>query len=277
MAPTPPMVAALRYAAAGWRVSPGYEHGANRKNPRIDAWQQAATTDPNQIITWWIDNPRGNVHIATGQQSNLWILDIDDKGVTCGSASLAALEREHGDLPRTYTVGTGSEGVHYYWTWSGVDFDLRNSARKLGPGLDIRGNRGQAVAPPSRISDPAHVGPYVVLDDRPPVAAPAWLLGLLRPVERPPAGAGAGEPFAAAGSPAGRLRGLVQKVLDTPEGKRNDMLNWAAYKAAEIVRDGSVTSEQAVNALLAAGAHNGLDERETRKTITSALTAGGAL
>lgn len=269
------MALALAYAQRGWRVAPGYEPGANRKNPRVDAWQQAATTDPNKIITWWNEEPRGNVHIATGQQSNLVILDVDDKGDTCGSGTLAALERLYGVLPRTYTVRTGSGGMHYYWTWPEVDFDLRNSAGKLGPGLDTRGNGGQVVAPPSRVSDPTHTGPYVVLDDRLPVAAPAWLIGLLRPARRP--APGAGEPFVAAGSPVGRLRGLVQMVLDTPEGKRNDMLNWAAYRAAEIVKEGRLNREQVAKALLAAGVCVGLEEREARTAVKSGLTSGGAL
>ncbi|MGP3977872.1 bifunctional DNA primase/polymerase [Streptomyces sp. 8N114] len=273
-----PLAYALRYAQRGWHVAPGYCYGSPRKHPCINAWQDAASTDLHQIITWWAETPKANVHIVTGEQSNLWVLDIDDKanpvhGV--GSATLAALEREHGDLPLTLRVRTGSQGMHYFWTWDGVDFDLRNSAGMLGSGIDTRGNGGQVVAPPSRIDSPGHTGPYVVLDDRAPVAAPAWLLGLLRPVQQP--ARGDGEAFTSAGSPVQRFRGLVEKVLDTEEGKRNEVLNWAAYRAAEIVKEGRLTREQVASALHAAGVSAGLDEREARATVNSGLASGGAL
>ena len=190
-----PLQAALAYAARGWRVAPA---GAGQKHPCLSEWQERASTDVNKVAHWFCGagSERMNVCIATGEASDLWVLDVDDKEPcqldhACqqamkGSCSLTRLEAEHGELPETYIVGTGSGGAHYYFTWAGVDFDLRNSAGKLGPGLDTRGNGGQVVAPPSRADDPTHFQRYTVLTGAPPVPAPAWLLKLLKPPERKP-------------------------------------------------------------------------------------------
>ncbi|MFE6623255.1 bifunctional DNA primase/polymerase [Streptomyces sp. NPDC057740] len=262
---------ALRYAARGWRViwaPPG------SKYPSMKGWPDLATTDTGIIGRWWTERPNANVCVATGQASGVWVLDVDDKDGAGGSATLAALERAHGDLPMTYAVGTGSGGVHHYWTYDGIDFRLGNSAKKLGLGLDTRGEGGQVVAPPSRVDDPAHTMPYVVLVDVAPVAAPAWLVDMLRPpaAPRPPAVSPAGTRT----GPAGRLRGLLQAVLDASEGQRNDTLNWAAYRAAEMVRASEITAEQAAAALRKAAIGTGLGDSEARLTIDSALRAGGA-
>lgn len=180
-----PLRAALAYAEHGWRVAPA---GPGKKHPYLKDWQERASADPNTVAHWFCGagSERMNVCIATGQESGIWVLDCDDCqqcGKT-GSVSLAALEAKYAPLPATYSVGTGSGGVHYYFSWQGVDFDLRNSAGKLGKDLDTRGAGGQVVAPPSRASDPHHFQRYTLLAGIPPVPAPAWLLELLRPAER---------------------------------------------------------------------------------------------
>jgi putative DNA primase/helicase len=74
------------------------------------------------------------------------VLDIDAK--SNGGQALAALEAEHGPLPATATALTGGGGRHLLFTHPGVE--VRNSASRLGPGLDVRGDGGYIVAPPSR-------------------------------------------------------------------------------------------------------------------------------
>ncbi|MCX4587473.1 bifunctional DNA primase/polymerase [Streptomyces sp. NBC_01481] len=201
--PTAPMAYALRYASRGLRVMWAPR---GMKRPVVKDWPKAATTDPVIVGQWWSEHPDANVCIATGPASGIWVLDVDDKDGHTGSATLAALERQHGGLPLTFTVGTGSGGVHHYFSHAGVDFPLGNSAGRLGDGLDTRGNGGQVVAPPSRADDPSHFMQYVVLLDIDPVPAPAWLLDLLRPkatyphrtTPPPPADPGARERLAAA-------------------------------------------------------------------------------
>ena len=52
-----------------------------------------------------------------------------------------------GDLPNTVEVITGSRGRHIYLACANVT--VRNSAGLLGSGIDVRGDGGYVVAPPS--------------------------------------------------------------------------------------------------------------------------------
>lgn len=180
--------AAERYHERGWRVLalhkvyPDGECSCARaqacrskgKHPLDLEWQEAEPLSSADRIAHFLEEDR-NVGIATGSSSGIWVLDVDpDHG---GDTSLQRLIEEHGPLPATYTVRTGSGGAHYYYLLP--DFELRNTKGKLGEGLDTRGEGGQVVAPPS-VTDK---GTYAVSLKRDPVPAPEWLLELLRPAE----------------------------------------------------------------------------------------------
>jgi len=72
-------------------------------------------------------------------------------GAKCGDDTLAYLiEDHHEDLPKTVAVITGSGGSHHYFRWPTDGREIRNNAgSRLGPGLDIRGDGGQVLAPPT--------------------------------------------------------------------------------------------------------------------------------
>jgi len=55
---------ALALAGRGWRVFPLKPRS---KKPQIEKWQIQATTNVEQIQTWWTQWPHANVGIATGQ------------------------------------------------------------------------------------------------------------------------------------------------------------------------------------------------------------------
>ena len=143
--PTPFLSAALELAERGWPVFPVKP---KQKIPRIKEWQKVATIDPNIVRGWWTQWPNANVGIATGEGSNLVVLDVDVKDGKCGDESLAELERQLGDLPTTVEVVTGTGGRHIYFIYPN-NSEIRNSASQLGPGLDVRGEGGYVVVPPS--------------------------------------------------------------------------------------------------------------------------------
>lgn len=171
---TTPLDAALAYARRGWRVVP---IGQGAKHPDLPAWQDAATTDPATITRWFTERPGRGVGIATGTLSGVFVLDVDVAEGKAGDETLAELERKNGTLPDTSEVITGSGGRHLYFRHPET-LDLSNSAGKLGPGLDIRANGGQVLAPPTL--HPLTGRGYEWDAEGHPVAdAPAWLLRML--------------------------------------------------------------------------------------------------
>ena len=125
-------------AAQGWRLFP---LASRSKKPSIKEWQNRATSDPAQLAVWERENPGCNWGLATGQKSGVVVLDVDGHE---GKKSFDALT--DGKIPQTRTVATASGGHFYYRPPEG---GLRNSASKLAPCLDIRGDGGYVVVPPS--------------------------------------------------------------------------------------------------------------------------------
>ncbi len=134
--------AALRYLSLGWSVVPMQPRG---KRPLI-RWMpyqnRRATAD--EIGDWFRRWPDANVGIVTGAVSGLLVLDVD--AGHGGDASLAALEREFAPLEPTLECLTGGGGRHLYFRHFGEPI-----ANKAGfrAGLDLRGDGGVVVAPPS--------------------------------------------------------------------------------------------------------------------------------
>jgi hypothetical protein len=113
------------------------------KEPATANGLHAATTDASIIAAWWRQQPSYNIGCATGAVSQIFVLDIDS---TDAEAELKKLEAENSALPATVEAITG-KGRHLYFKMP--DCDLRNSASKLAPGLDIRANGGYVLVPPS--------------------------------------------------------------------------------------------------------------------------------
>jgi hypothetical protein len=136
--------AALAYARRGVPVFP-CEPGAKRPLTRNGHWD--ATTDSRVIERWWKRWPSANVGVPTGKKSGVVVLDVDvDEG---GLESLAKLERAGTPVPKTARARTGGGGIHVFFRYP-RGTEIRNSAGLLGPGLDVRGEGGYVVVPPSR-------------------------------------------------------------------------------------------------------------------------------
>lgn len=167
-----PIAAAAGFLARGWSPIPLLPRG---KRPLLP-WEpyRHRRALPAELALWRARWPTANVGIVTGAISGLFVLDIDpDKG---GEASLAALEARFGRLPPTLVARTGGGGRHLYFRHPGEPVPC---AVGLRPGLDVRGDGGYVVAPPS--IHPCG-RPYRFLGGAAsePAAAPAWLLALLR-------------------------------------------------------------------------------------------------
>ncbi|MGD0290114.1 MAG: bifunctional DNA primase/polymerase [Candidatus Binataceae bacterium] len=168
--------AALAYAERfGFAVFPCKPCG---KEPLTPHGFKDATNGPAQIDASWKRWPSANVSIATGAASGVVVLDVDPRHG--GDETLAALEAGHGKLPDAPTVLTGGGGLHQYFKHPG-DVIHNSAGTALGPGLDIRGDGGYVIAPPSIHPNGKEYLWEVSsrIDEVPLPELPAWLLELL--------------------------------------------------------------------------------------------------
>lgn len=235
-----------------------------------------ATTDAAVIAEWWRRHPEANIGIATG--GGLYVLDVDGEA---GERSLAALEMRHGALPATPEQRTG-KGRHLFFS---APPELRNTAGKLGTGLDTRGQGGYVVAAPSNHPSGAlyawneHAG----LEELPLASLPLWVAALLGAASGVSKGAKiaveAQLELMADDTPspafaAKALRDECERVASAAEGTRNDLLNRASFNLGQLV-GGSLLNEGEVKLALENAAERcGLSEGEAARTIDSGIRAG---
>lgn len=126
------------YIAEGWRVFPVITGG---KTPAVDGWQ---TFNP---IGYEFNGH--NVGLPTGEGNGIVVLDVD--AMHGGYESLAELEEQHGVLPETLRSITANGGAHYFFRHPGKG-PLGNGVAIYGmPGVDVRGDGGYVVVPPSKL------------------------------------------------------------------------------------------------------------------------------
>ncbi len=134
--------AALDYLGRGWSVIPVEPRG-KRPLVRWRAFEEQPPT-PAQLGGWFARWPQANVAIVTGRRSGLVVVDVDPRHG--GDASLAGYEAAHGALPATVESLTGGGGRHLYFAHPGGATPNRVG---MLPGVDVRGDGGCVVAPPS--------------------------------------------------------------------------------------------------------------------------------
>lgn len=163
---------ARAYAGKGWQTFPCLEKD---KKPMVK-WADMATTEDNMLTGWWETTPNANIGIACGKRSGIVVVDVDKDHD--GYDSLTDLILKYGPLPETPVSKTGSGGEHIFFKHPG--FEIRNSAGKLGKGIDIRGDGGYVVAPPS-LHPNGQQYQWVVKPSQTPLAdMPEWMIEILR-------------------------------------------------------------------------------------------------
>ena len=182
------MDAANQYASKGWAlwaVFPLHNAPDGRcscdkpdctspgKHPRTRRGLRDASTDPWKLREWWTEWPEANVGVRTGSESGIVVLDVDPRHG--GDESL-----KDRTIPPTLEAQTSAGGRHLYFRHPGGK--VRNST-DLYPGLDVRGDGGYVVAPPSLHANGER---YVWVNEGSDLAdAPEWMLG--RPSKSPSA------------------------------------------------------------------------------------------
>ncbi len=122
------------------------------------------------------------VGLPTGAINKIFIVEADTvkgHGVD-GLASLKALEKQHGELPKTLMAKSPTGSVHRYYRHPG---DIRLKSMAIAAGVDVKADGGMVVAPPSKRPDG---GVYKWINPDHPIAdAPQWLIDLIEDKERP--------------------------------------------------------------------------------------------
>lgn len=161
------------YSEKGWQVFPVK---AKDKTPLVK-WADVATTELNMLYGWLEQYPDMNIGLATGKRSGVFVLDVD--AGHDGFASLEALEKQYGTLPKTPTVQTGGGGRHYFFKHPSTEIRNVQNSGKLGKGLDVRGDGGYVVAAGSTHASGNQYKWLVPPSQIPLSDAPEWMVKIL--------------------------------------------------------------------------------------------------
>lgn len=170
---------ALRYADRGWHIFPCDE----KKAPHTEHGFKDASTDPAQITAWWARWPDANIGLATGESCGLFVIDIDkqnERHKHDGYVAWFALCQDHdwhADAVDVLGCKTPSWGSHLYFNWRP---GITNGRGTLPLGVDVRGNGGYVLLPPSRTQEGAYKWWYLNTGGR-AMDPPQWLLDVLAP------------------------------------------------------------------------------------------------
>lgn len=160
-----PLKAALKYARQGWHVFP-----VNGKVPTTPNGLKDGSASPKQVKELFRAYPGNGVGIVTGEPSGIVVLDIDDKDNV--QELVARLEKEYGpEFKNTYTVRTGGGGYHFFFKHPGDR--VGNRVGYLGRGVDLRGDGGYVVAPPSLHASGRR---YKVIKETTIKVVPKWIV-----------------------------------------------------------------------------------------------------
>lgn len=221
------------------------------KRPMTPNGFKDATLDPDLIRRSFAR--AAMIGIPTGEASGFFVLDLDCKNGAQGLEWLAAHEAR---LPQTRRHRTRSGGIHLLFAMP-AGRTIRNSASKVGPGVDVRGTGGYIIAPPS--------DGYDVVDVSSIAPAPLWLLDLIDPpalqaqpiAPRPVShsnhsvnslrNSNEGTPYGLAA-----LEDATTLILSAPDGAKFDTLNRQAFGIGQLVGAGELTQGPAIAALRSA-------------------------
>jgi hypothetical protein len=231
---------------------------AGSKNPLVK-WRSSdpASSELDQINRWYIRWGNTNWGLATGVDSGVFVVDIDSKEGYDWVVS-------HG-LTDTYSVKTGgntpeklSYGYHFYFQHPGAGIAIKNSAKDLSPGVDVRGDGGYVLIPPSVTELP-----YYVANQREVAVAPQWLIDRITKSEAQIAADSNSElSIQDREHGANIYRKACREYPETPDGQWNNELNKLGGLAGRMVASGCFDEDYALTLALDCGAAYVQDNRK---------------
>lgn len=260
--------AAAFYVGLGWMVFPLAE---GSKIPAVKGGKgfKDASDDFATIAAWAREFPKANIGIATGAGAGIIVIDVDPRNG--GSASIAALAGKGFLFPGCPEARTGNGGRHLFFAYRP---GIKASKDRLGKGIDVKSTGGYVVGAPSVIA-PSQQGPGgqyrwvrkptgVILPE-----LPSWGIARLTPPK--PRNLPKFEPAATAEGAERSLEGMARRLAGASVGHRNNLLNWAAFRAGDLVRQGKLGPGAVSTRLTQAALAAGLALPEVQATIASGL------
>jgi len=113
------------------------------KKPWV-AWKPYQDRLPTreEVVAWWTQWPDANIGMATGRLSGLMVVDSDSE------EAVKRFIESYPEGVKTLRARTGREGGQHFYFW--FEEGITNDAGKiLGLGIDIRGQGGFVIVPPS--------------------------------------------------------------------------------------------------------------------------------
>ena len=178
---------ALKYAEISWSVFPCHfindgacscgktDCNSPGKHPMTRHGVKEASNDPSIVREWWEQSPRANIGIATGPDSGVFVIDLDGQE---GIDAFATLQEENGPVPSTPTVWTGGGGQHLFFAYPNSKV-IKTRTKIGGQSIDVRGDSGYVIAPPSSHVLGKDYRWEVPPFDSPLAVAPDWVLELI--------------------------------------------------------------------------------------------------
>jgi hypothetical protein len=228
-------------------------------------WPQASTNDADYIAESWPDED-ANIGVHCGP-SGLLVLDID----VAGSYVEAMSEITIHSVPDTLTVRTASGKWHLYFSVPLVN-EYTNRVKIDGTQVDVRVNNGYVLGPGSVINDSEYEIVYddaiASLESSPRLVK--WVKSRPRKLRSKPKSIWNRD----SRSNAHAQQGILQVVLDAPDGELNSRLYWASCRAGEMVKAGQWELDDAERSLTEAATKANLESYRIGPTIQSGLGRG---
>ena len=247
---------ALRLAAAGMPVFPCRAD----KKPACRHGFHDASRDPATIKRMFASRSAALIGVPTGEASGIDVLDVDPRhgGAVWYEANLHR-------LPATRAHRTQSGGLHLLFLHAP---GVRNSESRAAAGIDVRGDGGYAIVPPS-------LG-YTVADDAPPAHWPDWLLSLALPAPPPPRAPSAPRRPVSAEHAERIVNSALARVRAARDGQKHFVLRNTALLLGGIAADAGIADADAVRWLVDALPASIKDETTAARTAAWGLTQGRA-
>ena len=138
-----------------------------------------ATIDPIVIRSWWTRWPLALIGVPQGRRVGTWMVDADAKDAHAGDglAAWEKLQMDHGPAV-TRAHLTGTSGLHFQYLWNKDRF-IGCPVNVVPKGIEIKGEGGYVIFPPSPYERNGETVCYSVSHDLEPVEAPGWLYDLI--------------------------------------------------------------------------------------------------